>query len=379
MRRKIFALTASLLVTAAIVAPTTAAAAEPALAAPGGPFRVPPKDPPQTVPSPVGDLKVPPETFAMTCSQGPTGTLTTPDGKTQRVMLTASHCVNTMPGLPEVKGEVFVPLESGYARIGERIASNVMPESTYDLSDPILSARTADWGIVLIDDSVNATRVSFSRDSDGGVYGEPVELTGIRDLPTLQHGEIVFDNFGQPICKDGATSGRSCGTQLARTRNGIYSWDLYYLEGDSGGVNFDPRDGAILGVTSMALGPLGKLQPADRILEDAYGIPDGEVNNYFVLTDSTAPHTAFVPSGEESVRIDAEISAMNPDIQPPDGRAELETATANAQQDARQLGEKALGGNIDPREIQNTAEHHAGEISKWADVALAQEINSWLN
>ena len=70
---------------------------------------------------------------------------------------------------------------------------------------------------------------------------------------------------------------------------------------------------------------------------------------------------------------------MNPDIQPPDGRAELETATANAQQDARQLGEKALGGNIDPREIQNTAEHHAGEISKWADVALAQEINSWLN
>lgn len=379
MRPKIFALTVSFLVAAALAAPTTAAAAEPALAAPGAPFRVPPKAPPKTMPTPVGDLKVPPETFTMTCSQGPTGTLTTPDGKTQRVMLTASHCVNTMPGLPEVKGEILVPLESGYTRIGEPIASNIMPESTYDLSDPILSARTADWGIVLIDDSVNATRVSFSRDSGGGVYGEPVELTGIRDLPTLQHGEIVFDNFGQPICKDGATSGRSCGTQLARTRNGIYSWDLYYLEGDSGGVNFDPRDGAVLGVTSMALGPLGKLQPADRILEDAYDIPDGEVNNYFVLTDSTAPHAAFLPSIEESARIDAEISAMNPGLEPPNGRAELANATANAQQDARRLADEALGGKVDPREIQDAAAHHAGEISKWADVALAQEITSWLD
>ncbi len=114
-------------------------------------------------------------------------------------------------------------------------------------------------------------------------------LTGVRDYPDLAFWEASADNFGQPICKDGNTGGRACGTQLFRTQNGIWSFGLNYENGDSGGVNFDPETGEALGVTSMGFGPIGRAQPVDLAIEEGYGIPDGQVNEYFALPESTEP------------------------------------------------------------------------------------------
>ena len=53
-------------------------AAEPALTAPGAPFRVPATNPPAQAPTPWGtQLNEPAERNTVTCSQGPTGTVST--------------------------------------------------------------------------------------------------------------------------------------------------------------------------------------------------------------------------------------------------------------------------------------------------------------
>ena len=360
-------------VTVAGMAVPTTAAADPVWAAPGAPMRVFPQNPPETVKNKRGqEIKVPEQFWVDTCSQGPVGTVKLPDGTTQRVILTASHCVDGKPGNPPVSDAVKVPVNtgSGYERVGRTIKSSHVPAAALDLSDPVLSITAPDWAVVLVDDSVGASNLAQSRDANGGAQGEPVAITSIRDFRTLAPGEVSVDNFGQPICKDGATTGRSCGTQLGRTRNGIYSWGLDYRPGDSGGINYDPRDGAALGVSTIVFNSLGKAQPADRIIEDAYGVPDGQVNEYFTPA-APAPREEFVPFGVEAQYVADKVAQDNPDLQPANPQQELDNALGKAQQDARQAAEHALTGQLDPAQLQQTARDNAANISYWAGAALA--------
>lgn len=338
-------------------------------------MRMLPVNPPATIANVYGDeVKVPPEAFVQLCSQGPIGTIRTLDGTTQRVMLTASHCINQMPGMPAIDEAVSVNVDGKYQRIGVRGHSNHVPPAALDLSDPVALFNTADWGVVLIDGAVTDTRTAQSRGNGQSQPSEPVVLTSIKDYRTLAPGAISFDNTGQPICKDGATTGRSCGTQLFRNRDGVFSWDLNYVVGDSGGVNYDPRDNSVIGVTSLVLGPLGKAQAADRIIEEAYGIPDGAVNDHFTLTESTAPHAALPTAAEEFADMEAQIEALNPDLQPTDPKAELDKAIAGAQQDAQRIVDDALRGNLDVAEAQHTAGYRAGEITRLGQLALEQKL-----
>ena len=353
--------------------PTTAAAS-PALVAPGAPFRTFPSDPPTTRELPTGEhIKIPPTASAMDCSQGPAGTV-----RGTRVMLTASHCVNTLPGFPEISGEFSVPVGQGYTRIGTREKANHVPLEAMLIFNPLAAARTADWGIVHIDDTVTDTNLSHSRDAAGRTRGNPVKLTGIRDFRTLRPGEVSVDNFGQPICKDGATTGRTCATQIGRSRNAVYSWNLGYKPGDSGGVNFDPRDGAVIGISSMGIGPVGKAQPADRIIEDAYGVPDGQVNEVFKVTESSAPRAEFTPSGVEEQRVDDEIRRLNPGYAPLEPRAEFRKAVGAAQRDARHLADKAVRGQFNRTEVEHAVDHHTEELTFWGSGVIAENINEAL-
>lgn len=338
-------------------------------------MRILPVNPPATITNVYGDeVKVPPEAFVQLCSQGPTGTIRKMDGTTERVMLTASHCINPMPGMPPMGDAVNVNVNGDYQRIGVRGHSNHVPPGALDLSDPVATYNTADWGVVRIDAPVADTRVAQSRGNGQPHPSDPVTLTSIKDFRTLAPGEVSFDNAGQPICKDGSTTGRTCGTQLFRNRDGVFSWNLNYVVGDSGGVNYDPRDNSVIGVSSMVLGPLGKAQAADRIVEEAYGIPDGAVNDHFTLTDSTAPHAAFPTAAEEFSGMGAQIEALNPELKQTDPQAELDKAIAGAQQDAQRIADEALRGDLDIAEAQRTAGYHAGKITRLGQVALGQKI-----
>ena len=196
-----------------------------------------------------------------------------------------------------------------------------------------------------------------------------MRLRSIRDRSTLPHNTFSTDNFGEPICKDGATTGRSCGTQIGRSRNGVYSWGLNYDFGDSGGINYDPSDGAVVGVTSMGLGPLGKAQPADRIIETAYGVPDGKVNEEFKLEDSTAPHTNFTPLDTEQKQITDTVRQNNPDLPIYTPEEAWNKAVETAQADAAVVADRA--GKVDSVESAQkladtaafAANHHAAQLT----------------
>ena len=150
------------------------------------------------------------------------------------------------------------------------------------------------------------------------------------------------------------------------------------MQGDSGGVNFDPNDGAVIGVTSMVLGPLGKAQPADRIIEDAYGIPDGHVNDAFTITNSTAPRADFTTSGAEEQRVEAEIERLNPDVTPPVPRDELRKAVGEAQHEAVNFAQQAARGEFDPAEVNQAVSHHSERIGYWGGAFIADEITKAL-
>ena len=344
-------------------------AAEPAHAAPGAPYRVPAVNPPTQATTPWGaQVFVPPERFTVTCSQGPTGTVATPTGP-QRVMLTASHCVNQLPGLPEPSTTITVPIGDGYTRIGTRGPNSGPTADTHSIADLPAALTEPDWAFVLIDDTVTATNLSHSRDAAGGSAGAPVQLTGIRDYRTLRPGEYSVDNFGQPICKDGATTGRSCGRQIARSRNTIYSVGVTAEMGDSGGVNFDPRDGAVIGTSNGVIGPLFASQAADRAIESAYGIPDGQVNQVFKIADP-APRAEFTTTGAERERIDQATWELNPDFVTPNPEAELRRAVDEAGQSAHETARRALRGGVDAGEVQWLVEKHGNDIALWGGFAL---------
>ncbi|AQQ14246.1 hypothetical protein CGLAU_01275 [Corynebacterium glaucum] len=356
----------------ALLSPTIAAAQEPALAAPGGPFRVFPAEAPSTITvNKYGDqVNVPPEASKGACSQGPIGTVRTPNGETHHVMLTAAHCflaIGDGAGDPSAAptGEVSVPVGESYQRIGQLTTLSPIPPEILNSANPLDPLRAVDWAVVSIDEGVPTSAVSDSRAKDGAKLGEPVVLTHIRDYPALAPGAFAFDNLGQPICKDGATNGRGCGTQVARTHDTIYSVNLGYDSGDSGGVNFDPRDGAILGVTSVHFGPIYKAQTADSIVESAYGVPDGQVNDHFTVDASTAPHAEFTTLNDENFRIGQAVQELNPNPSITDPDTELRKATDAAQQEATRLADDAARGQINPEEIQRAVEHHSGQIGYW--------------
>lgn len=389
MNTRTLAIAACAVAASALINPVIATAEEPALAAPGAPFRVFPAEAPSTITvNKYGDqINVPPEASKGACSQGPIGTVRTPDGETHHVMLTAAHCflvIGDGAGDPSaaLSGEVSVPVGESYQRIGQLAALSPIPPEILNSENPLDPLRAVDWAVVNIDDGVPTSAVSDSRTKDGAKNGEPVVLTHIRDYPALAPGAFAFDNFGQPICKDGATNGRGCGTQVVRTHDTIYSMNLGYDSGDSGGVNFDPRDGAILGVTSVHFGPIYKAQTADSIVESAYGVPDGQVNDYFTIDASTAPHAEFTTLREENLRIGQAVNELNPNPSMTDPQAELRKATEAAQQEATRLADDAARGQINPQEIQQAVEHHSGQIGYWggevADLAAGSLIDSTL-
>ncbi|MDK7181087.1 hypothetical protein QP446_10005 [Corynebacterium riegelii] len=371
---------AACLAAAAVFASTLASpavAAEPALAAPGAPMRIMPKNPPATVKNGYGDdVKVPSSFFTYVCSQGPSGTIRHLDGSEQKVMLTASHCITPLPNLPDMTDQVQVNVGGAYQPIGVRGRANYVPPAAMNLDDPVATYNTADWGFVLIDAGVNPTHVSQSKTSTGEGPSAPVELTTLKDYRTLRPGEVSFDVAGQPICKDGSTTGRTCGTQLFRNRDGVFSWNLNYIQGDSGGVNYDPRDGSVIGVTSMVLGPLGKAQAADRIVEEAFGIPDGQVNEHFTLAPSNAPHADFLPATEEFGGLEGQINELNRGYVPPNPNEKLDQAIANAQADANRVAQDAARGQFNPAEVGNLAGQHVGEITRWAQLSVAHSFGA---
>ena len=178
-----------------------------------------------------------------------------------------------------------------------------------------------------------------------------------------------MDNFGQPICKDGATTGRSCGRQIARSRNTIYSVGVTAEMGDSGGVNFDPRDGAVIGTSNGVIGPLFASQAADRAIESAYGIPDGQVNQVFKIADP-APRAEFTTTGAERERIDQATWELNPDFVTPNPEAELRRAVDEAGQAAHETARQALQSGVDAGEVQWLVEKHGNDIALWGGFAL---------
>lgn len=238
------------------------------------------------------------------CSQGVSGTVTLPDGTQQNIMVSAAHCIKGVEGEEEV-AYLYSPKEGGNQLIavpgrGEKM-SNGAGEDFFDIRPLVFSAP--DWATAELSPETEMTRVSDSVDQYGRRHGEPVLLTGVRDYRDLGEEEISFDNFGQPICKDGASSGRTCGVQFMRTRHALWSTNLG-IPGDSGGINFDPITGEALGASSTSfLGLLMTTQPFDVALEEAYDIPDGQVNERFSLPDSTEGPDPVLTSEEYQRRV----------------------------------------------------------------------------
>lgn len=245
-------------------------------------------------------------TAQVTCSQGLSGTVTLPDGTRKRVMVTAAHCIHGVEGdADQPVPEVYAPLLGDSKLIGvrDRGAPIVDSQPANTIIDPV------DWSTVALRDDVKLTRVADSVDHQGRRHGKPVVLTSVKDHRDLREGEVSFDNFGQPICKDGQTSGRTCGVQFMRTQNGVWFAGLV-LSGDSGGINFNPVTGEAIGVTSLGfLGLLARAQPIDTALEAAYGIPDGKVNERFSLPESTEPHTPMRTLSGEAKDVDQWVQA----------------------------------------------------------------------
>lgn len=363
-----------------------------ALAAPGAPMR---SDVQLT------DIPLPEYLNRQVCSQGVIGTVVLPDGTQQRVLVTAGHCLAPMEGQPEFGDRVFAPTRSGgdtvigYRDQAHAPATNEanLAQAEGNLAETLrLSVDSPDWGTAVLNEGVVDSRMADSVDKAGNAHGTPVRLTAIRDYPDLAPGQYDFSVAGQPICKDGTTTGRSCGTLLVRSQNGLWAWDLGYVQGDSGGVNFDPNTGEVLGVSSMVFGPITRAQPADVAVEQAYGIPDGQVNERFSLTDSEAKHSDDLRTfGEdEAVALDwaQENGAM------PDFVAEHQRNVAAAEADAAEYSQRigadaqgavdALGAGQDPAsafaplgqtldEAGQSASHHAEVLPESAVLSMLSQ------
>lgn len=256
----------------------TQPATTPVVVGPGDPIRIPVKD--------AEDIGGGVHAGTGMCSANMPGTVTDKDGNKHRVLITAGHCVDQSetPGMPSFGDTIYAPTKDGDVRIGKtgpaRFNAGPSEDSTPDKwLDEMFNG--SDWAFIELDDNVETTSVSESFDENGEVHGEPVELTGIVDYEDLEPGEVSVDNFGKPVCTDGNRTGRQCGVQVFRVRNGVWAVLLQLDHGDSGGMAYDPESKQVIGINSMAVGPFNRFQPADIAVEEAYGIPDGEVNDHF--------------------------------------------------------------------------------------------------
>ncbi|AIT61703.1 trypsin-like peptidase domain-containing protein [Corynebacterium doosanense] len=315
-----------------VLAPT---AAEAATVAPGAPIRVQPLTP--------ADDGMPVELDSGSCSQAFTGTILRADGTRAPILVTSGHCVTAMDDAFVPSDQVYVPKQDGNHAVGTREHYVLeLPETGDLVGDFVGTATGADWATVTLNPGVSTSRTSESVDQFGTPSGDPVVLTGIRDYPDLAPGQFSVDNAGQTICKDGATSGRSCGVQLMRTRNSVFHTGVNYQGGDSGGINFDPVNGEVIGITTESYGPIGRAQPADVALQDAYGIPDGEVNQRFQLAESTERHdTDFRTLGQDQAATQAWLDQNTEPVEEPNFRAEFDQEVASAQADAARYSEQA--------------------------------------
>lgn len=330
--RSTVALAAGVTAAAALLAP---AVADAATVAPGAPIRAQAQ-----VPSLEG---MPPELDTASCSQAFAGTVERADGTRADILVTSGHCVSAMGDGFVPSPEVYAPKRDGNQLIGQReVYALEIPETGDTVGDFVGMVTGADWATVTLVPGVSTSRTSESVDQFGVASGQPVVLTGIRDYRDLAAGEVSADNLGQPVCKDGATSGRTCGTQLFRTRNSVFHVGVAYAGGDSGGINFDPNNGEVIGITTEAYGPIGRAQTADVALQDAYGIPDGQVNERFQLAESTEAHdTDFRTLGEDMAASQAWAEANYPAQPMPDFRAAFAEEVAYAQADAAALADQA--------------------------------------
>ncbi len=284
---KTHALTAIGLLTATVVSPLSAQAAT---VVPGAPMIT-------HYAEPVSGID--PAKLPLTCSQGPNGTVTLPNGKTAEVMLTAGHCVKPIANAgPALDKTVEVPTKDGDQVIGTVDRGQGPIENPQGDYDTLMEAvddtvNSPDYGTVRLNEEATTSGAATSIDGDGNKTGS-VKLTKIRDYKDVPAGQVRFDNLGQPICYKGQTSGGGCGVQVLRAENGVWSV-IPYQKGDSGGVNYDPRTGEVIGVSSMVFGPVGRAMPADKALEEAYDIPDGQVNEHFQITESQEKMDPMVP------------------------------------------------------------------------------------
>ena len=355
----------------------TAAAAAPALAAPGAPIAM---------------LDDDSDSFTHTarCSQGPVGTVRTPDGQTKQVMVTAAHCLESKS--KTVRPVVFAPVREhgahgehagngkvGYPRVGDVDRQRTpFPLGNGELMDFYRIIDEPDWATVRLAPGVEASGVSSSVDQKGRGPSAPVAITGVKDYRNLRGDELIsFDNAGQPICKDGMRTGRSCGVQMFRTQNFVWHFGVGYESGDSGGINYDPRTGEAVGLSIIGFGPLGNSQQVDRALEDAYGIPDGQVNEAFTPA-APAPRADFAPLYEE-------VGQFSPDKAPqlidgPQPRELLDRAVMGTQADAARFSAEAaqLPQAADPvaaaqdlaGRASAAAQQHAGDVRGAVDAFL---------
>ena len=343
IRRATLTMLASLTCVSAVVG--VAGPASAAEVAPGAPMHLFPPIPAE-VPQ-----EIPTEVFTQYCSQGVPGTVILPDGSRKDVMVTAGHCLWGIEGVAEIDPEVYAPLREGRQLIAVRDQGRAVHPALDD-RDPEelrLMYDGDDWATADLVEGVEMTRVADSVDQFGQSHGEPVVLTGVRDYTDLEPWDVSFDNLGQPICKDGQTSGRTCGVQVLRSSNGLWYLGLA-LGGDSGGVNFDPQTGEALGVTSMSVyGVVGRAQPLDVALEEAYGIPDGQVNDYFALPDSTAEHSDMLTLSEsEAVSREWAVDTLTQEMATPEEAAAVTQANAEtAAQELRGLAEDSVSAIIE--------------------------------
>lgn len=282
--KMVSAIVATVATTITLAAP---AIAEPITVGPGDPIRTPLPG------SPVQDGK---HMDAAMCSSSIPGTITDKDGKKHRVMLTAGHCVNSTQmdgGIPVMGDEVYAPTrERGDVKIGNRGPHNFGIAVDENETDPVKilngTFNSSDWAFIELEDDVETTNVSYSKDEFGQNHGEGVPMTGIVDYKELGPGEVSVDNLGQPVCIDGSRTGRSCGYQIFRVRNGVWAIGPRMDHGDSGGNAYNPDTRQVVGMNSMVIGPLNRFQPADTAIEEAYGIEDGHVNDHFTPAESSA-------------------------------------------------------------------------------------------
>lgn len=238
------------------------------------------------------------------CSLSTPGTITDKNGKKQRVILTAGHCVLATDekedgSKEELTGNFYVPTkDNGDVLLGRTVnaTDNLDISDEAVLNPPLLlneMFNKPDYGIIGVEDNVETTSLSSSYSESGENHGEPVQIVGIQDSRTLGEYEVAVDNFGQPICTDGSRTGRNCGVQLFRTRNGVWAGAVGIDHGDSGGNAYNPETRETIGMVSMGVGPLSRYQPADVALEETYGIEDGKVNEYFETESSTKEQSEF--------------------------------------------------------------------------------------